>query len=97
MKNLVTGMVIGLTVGLAAGTIKIRKINNHDTNEWVKQEMEKSKMAIKIDVMTKRQEKLEIKITELKADRDMLNMEYAKLSKMAKEKDEYIEELEKGQ
>ena len=47
--------------------------------------------------MAKKQEKLEIKITELKADRDMLNMEYAKLSKMAKEKDEYIEELEKGQ
>ena len=59
--------------------------------------MEKSKMAIKIDVMTKRQEKLEAKITELKADRDMLNMEYAKLSKITKEKDEYIEELEKGQ
>jgi uncharacterized membrane-anchored protein YhcB (DUF1043 family) len=94
MKNLVAGMVIGLTVGLAAGAIKIRKINNHDTNEWVKQEMEKSKMAIKIDVMTKRQEKLEAKITELKADRDMLHMEYAKITK---EKDEYIEELEKGQ
>ena len=54
MKNLVAGMVIGLTVGLATGAIKIRKINNHDTNEWVKQEMEKSKMAIKIDVMTRK-------------------------------------------
>ena len=97
MKNLVIGISVGLSVGLAAGAIKIRKINNHDTNEWVKQEMEKSKMAIRIDVMVKRQEKLEAKITELKADRDMLNMEYAKLSKMAKEKDEYIEELEKGQ
>ena len=59
--------------------------------------MEKSKMAIRIDVMVKRQEKLEKKITELKADRDMLHMEYAKLSKITKEKDEYIKELEKGQ
>ena len=97
MKNLATGMVIGLAVGLAAGGIKIGRINNYNTNEWVKQEMEKSKMAIRIDVMTKKQEKLEIKIRELKADRDMLNMEYAKLSKITKEKDEYIEELEKGQ
>ena len=75
----------------------IRSINNYNTNEWVKQEMEKSKMATRIDVMVKRQEKLEIKITELKADRDMLHMEYAKLSKITKEKDEYIKELEKGQ
>ncbi len=97
MKNLVAGMVIGLAVGLTAGWTEIRRINKYDTEEWVKQEMEKSKMAIRIDVMTKKQEKLEIKITELKADRDMLNMEYAKLSKIAKEKDEYINELEKGQ
>ena len=97
MKNLATGMVIGLAVGLAAGWAEIRRINKYDTDEWVKQEMEKSKMAIRIDVMTKKQEKLEIKIRELKADRDMLNMEYAKLSKITKEKDEYIEELEKGQ
>ena len=97
MKNLVAGMVIGLAVGLTAGWTEIRRINKYDTEEWVKQEMEKSKMAIKIDVMVKRQEKLEKKITELKADRDMLNMEYAKLSKIAKEKDEYINELEKGQ
>ena len=97
MKNLVAGMVIGLAVGLTAGWTEIRRINKYDTNEWVKQEMEKSKMAIKIDVMVKRQEKLEKKITELKADRDMLNMEYAKLSKITKEKDEYIKELEKGQ
>ena len=97
MKNLVAGMVIGLAVGLTAGWTEIRRINKYDTEEWVKQEMEKSKMAIRIDVMTKKQEKLEIKITELKADRDMLNMEYAKLSKIAKEKDEYIKELEKGQ
>ena len=86
MKNLATGMVIGLAVGLTAGVIEIRKINRNDTNEWVKQEMEKSKMAIKIDVMTKRQEKLEAKITELKADRDMIHDEFL-----------YIEELEKGQ
>ena len=97
MKNLVAGMVIGLAVGLTAGWAEIRRINKYDTEEWVKQEMEKSKMAIKIDVMVKRQEKLEKKITELKADRDMLNMEYAKLSKITKEKDEYIKELEKGQ
>ena len=97
MKNLATGMVIGLAVGLTAGWTEIRRINKYDTEEWVKQEMEKSKMAVKIDNMTKKQEKLEIKITELKADRDMLNMEYAKLSKITKEKDEYIEELEKGQ
>jgi len=96
-KELVTGMVIGLAVGLTAGWTEIRRINKYDTEEWIKSEKEKCKMAVKIDNMTKKQEKLEIKITELKADRDMLNMEYAKLSKVAKEKDEYIEELEKGQ
>ena len=96
-KELVTGMVIGLAVGLTAGWTEIRRINKYDTEEWVKSEKEKCKMAVKIDNMTKKQEKLEIKITELKADRDMLNMEYAKLSKITKEKDEYIEELEKGQ
>ena len=96
-KELVTGMVIGLAVGLTAGWTEIRRINKYDTEEWIKSEKEKCKMAVKIDNMTKKQEKLEIKITELKADRDMLHMEYAKLSKMAKEKDEYIEELEKGQ
>ena len=97
MKNLVTGMVIGLAVGLTAGWTEIRRINKYDTEEWIKSEKEKCKMAIEIDNMTKKQEKLEIKIRELKADRDMLNMEYAKLSKITKEKDEYIEELEKGQ
>ena len=97
MKNLATGMVIGLAVGLTAGWAEIRRINKYDTEEWINQETEKYKMAVKIDNMRIKQEKLEIKIAELKADRDMLNMEYAKLSKMAKEKDEYIEELEKGQ
>ena len=97
MKNLATGMVIGLAVGLTAGWTEIRRINKYDTEEWINQETEKYKMAVKIDNMRIKQEKLEIKIAELKADRDMLNMEYAKLSKITKEKDEYIEELEKGQ